>query len=649
MTPEIALVTALSLILLGQISVAEVIAIKKISVCQTFGSGVVEPFNGNPYYVSTTCPTTLLHFTHKDVDYKIITTRGESGLIERVEITLNEIRTVVQNGMIDVENEKSVSLPYDHMYNHIYPYGIYTKLTSKILDLSVVWRFAGSEIDYLWVELGENSIEEKVGLCWQDAAPENSNNDVIHRTDECLTRTPNKNGKGCAVMSHFSCFSNSKRKIYASLCKENIFFYENKTHLECAFYSAIGRQCEQEEFTRGWAISKCPDPTCPGDLKFVEQGNPFIPICSHPEVPDSPETIQTCVCPDDKVLNNLGNGSWCVPKKDCPCVHGLCGNNNGDTTDDFTTKSKIRENSAEPFAHSWAVGSCTGKPPSPCSSDVEQNADRDCSHLKDSSGIFAGCHKQACVKIVCNCGGKRNCLCVALGNYAKACSYQGISVGDWRKATDCSEPCNNGQKFGYDVRSCNTTCHSLLGPDPTCEVDYAPVEGCGCPDGTYLNSDGTCASQSECQCHYHGHIVKPGPHLIDNRYCNCKDGKLNCAGNQTACSHGKAYVHCYHSSNNTVHRTCASLDTAVNISESCESGCYCPDGQYEDHTGVCVSRENCSCLFSGAVYRSGQSVTSSCQSCTCNGGEWDCVDKPCPGKCEVYGNGHYQTFDSKWY
>ncbi|KAJ8372592.1 hypothetical protein AAFF_G00280990 [Aldrovandia affinis] len=34
---------------------------------------------------------------------------------------------------------------------------------------------------------------------------------------------------------------------------------------------------------------------------------------------------------------------------------------------------------------------------------------------------------------------------------------------------------------------------------------------------------------------------------------------------------------------------------------------------------------------------------------TCKGGEWDCVDKPCPGKCEVYGNGHYQTFDSKWY
>lgn len=25
------------------------------------------------------------------------------------------------------------------------------------------------------------------------------------------------------------------------------------------------------------------------------------------------------------------------------------------------------------------------------------------------------------------------------------------------------------------------------------------------------------------------------------------------------------------------------------------------------------------------------------------------MDKPCPGTCQVYGNGHYQTFDSKWY
>lgn len=34
---------------------------------------------------------------------------------------------------------------------------------------------------------------------------------------------------------------------------------------------------------------------------------------------------------------------------------------------------------------------------------------------------------------------------------------------------------------------------------------------------------------------------------------------------------------------------------------------------------------------------------------SCGNGQWHCKDAPCPGKCQVYGNGHYQTFDSKWY
>lgn len=33
----------------------------------------------------------------------------------------------------------------------------------------------------------------------------------------------------------------------------------------------------------------------------------------------------------------------------------------------------------------------------------------------------------------------------------------------------------------------------------------------------------------------------------------------------------------------------------------------------------------------------------------CHHAQWTCKDEPCPGKCQVYGNGHYQTFDSKWY
>lgn len=45
----------------------------------------------------------------------------------------------------------SVSLPYDHTYQHIFHYGIYTKLRSSLLPLSVTWHNVPGGIDTLWV------------------------------------------------------------------------------------------------------------------------------------------------------------------------------------------------------------------------------------------------------------------------------------------------------------------------------------------------------------------------------------------------------------------------------------------------------------------------------------------------------------------
>ena len=45
----------------------------------------------------------------------------------------------------------SVSLPYDHTYQHIFHYGIYTRLRSSLLPLSVTWHNVPGGIDTLWV------------------------------------------------------------------------------------------------------------------------------------------------------------------------------------------------------------------------------------------------------------------------------------------------------------------------------------------------------------------------------------------------------------------------------------------------------------------------------------------------------------------
>lgn len=45
---------------------------------------------------------------------------------------------------------------------------------------------------------------------------------------------------------------------------------------------------------------------------------------------------------------------------------GLCGNSNNDTRDDFTTSSGIIENSAQAFALSWTLDTCTVNIPNTC-------------------------------------------------------------------------------------------------------------------------------------------------------------------------------------------------------------------------------------------------------------------------------------------
>ncbi|TDG96796.1 hypothetical protein EPR50_G00232730 [Perca flavescens] len=267
------------------------------------------------------------------------------------------------------------------------------------------------------------------------------------------------------------------------------------------------------------------------------------------------------------------------PRNHTEVISGLCGNDNSDTTDDFTTSSRIIENSAQPFAQSWSVGDCR-------------------------------------VNIHSTCINKDNAL-----------------------------KCQKNQVFSYNMQACNHTCRSLSGHDPRCGLEDAPVEGCGCPEGTHLNQGDTCSTKAECDCHHYRGTTPPGPVVIDSRQCVCENGELKCS-QDCGCRNGKVCVHCSKNVVNTAPKTCDSLSKPMG---PCESGCYCPIDQYEDHRGNCVSLHNCTCMYSGKVFSAGQHVKTNCKTCVCGQGQWDCKDEPCPGKCQVYGNGHYQTFDSKWY
>ncbi|XP_056132665.1 mucin-19-like [Lampris incognitus] len=771
------------------------IATNKVT-CRTIGSGIIQTFNRMAFYVRSTCPFTLSRFTHNQVNFDITVQRGESGLIDRVEIVINKIRTVLQNGSILVER-KSVSLPYDHTYQHVFRYGIYTRLKSTVLPVSVTWSTVPGGIDALWVELDQELNSEMTGLCGKPNVQGSKQQliaDSMLPDNTCQTR--DATSATSTVCRHFMSYMLdclfSNVPAYTQLCEENIYGYEHNKYVGCAFFREVAHQCGKTSYA--WrAVTGCVAPKCPGDLVYEELGAAFVPSCSNPTPKASNQDLtSSCACPTGKVLNDRADGSQCVNPSYCPCVFdgksyaagethttkcqsclcrggkwkctknwcparclverqfvttfdgkryalpgtctyvasketytfskntamcgdeeidelyqsdhalvfwqsslyvqvqtsfgmkiqiqmspemqlyitpaenytgimsGLCGNNNADTTDDFTTSSKIIENSVQPFALSWTVGKCTTNiPPSCISVDEEIFAEEKCSVLNDPRGVFAKCHGHicpacfymTCVQRTCNCGSNvQQCLCVALANYAKACANQGIPVGDWRKATNCMLTCKNNLEFSYEMQACNRTCLSLSGPDPDprCEVEDAPVEGCGCREDTHLSKDRTCIPKVQCPCHHQGGVTPPGPVTLDGRPCNCENGELRCS-EDCGCTNGKVCVHCSQSSVNTAQKTCSSLSQPMTAAVSCQSGCYCPEGQYEDHQGLCVPIENCTCMYSGKVFGAGQSVETACKTCTCDHGQWLCRDKPCTRKCQVYGNGHYQTFDAKWY
>ncbi|XP_036004742.1 mucin-19 [Fundulus heteroclitus] len=791
--------------------------------CKTYGSGVVQAFQSSPFYVRSNCPFTFARFTHNRVECDISIRRGQNGLLDLIEIIINKVKTVVQNGTIRVE-KNSISLPYDHTYQHIFQYGIYTRLKSSLLPLTVTWHTVVGGLDSVWVELEQELSSDLSGLC----SIQNSVRNLQELVRKCLIADvtchvqdlrPRFNPLCRQFFSQtIDCMTFQTPK-YISLCDENAYSYEGSSDIMCAFFKEIALMCGKRSYIwNHWrAITNCATPTCPGDLVYIEEGSPFVPTCSKPD-PRLPgvENTSSCVCPADKVLNDHTDEQQCMGLHGCPCVFinqiystgdirttncqtcqcdsgrwqcsenscqarcliegqfvttydgkhygvpgkctyiasqglnwsikiefsqteaslkavyvqlfqemytftlgkvkvgdreitelyesdsvlifwqssmyiqvhttfglklqvqvfpeillsitppkqlngqisGLCGNRNDDTTDDFTTSSGIIESSAKLFALSWSLGDCPEDIPNPCiNTDNEIFADEKCSVLNDPNGIFAKCHAYiptdlyhtACIQRTCNCGNNLlQCLCASLGSYANACAFLGVELGDWRRAANCTLKCPKNMEFSYNVRACNNTCRSLSGRDPRCELENSPTEGCGCPEGTYLNKEDNCTPKGQCMCYHSGGMTPPGPIIIDGQQCLCEDGKLHCS-KDCGCEDGKVCLHCSEFPENTAQKTCDGLNKPLDANVTCVSGCYCPPNQYEDHHGRCVSRNSCTCMYSGQVFSAGEQVKTNCKTCTCIQGQWSCTDETCTGKCQVYGNGHYQTFDSKWY
>ncbi|ELR56845.1 Mucin-5AC, partial [Bos mutus] len=290
---------------------------------------------------------------------------------------------------------------------------------------------------------------------------------------------------------------------------------------------------------------------------------------------------------------------------------GLCGNFNQNQADDFLTISGVVEGSAAAFANTWKTqAACPNVKNSfedPCSLSVENEkyAQHWCSRLTDPHGPFAQCHSAVdpsthysnCLFDTCNCEKSEDCMCAALSSYVRACAARGVLLSGWRDGM-CTKPmatCPKSLTYRYNISTCLPTCRARSDEDVTCSIGFVPVDGCTCPDGTFLDDAGACVPATSCPCYFQGSVVPNGESLHEQGIvCSCTQGTLTCIGGHTpdpVCLPPMVYVDCRNAtpgaSGAGCQKSCYTLDMDC-YSTKCEPGCVCPDGLVASGDGGCV-------------------------------------------------------------
>ncbi|XP_055505927.1 mucin-6-like [Leucoraja erinacea] len=377
-------------------------------------------------------------------------------------------------------------------------------------------------------------------------------------------------------------------------------------------------------------------------------------------------------------------------------TNGLCGNFNGDSTDDFKSSMKIIEQRPSFFVNSWKVtancGPACDEESDPCSlSQVNEIfAESHCSALLEETSIFGRCHEfldptefykasnflflfSKLFSYFVSHEYIRHCL----DSYASACAKRGIILAGWRNVMDgCGISCSFNQVFSYDSRVCHRTCLSLSNPEFECTSMDPPVDGCNCPDNTYQDTSGQCVGAAECPCFLANIPVAHANQQItlNGGTCVCQNGNLKCIGQdpQERCYPPKIYFNCENAQVGEYGAACAPtcqmlaaesqcrgftvlrfqklLFQSSQLTTKCVPGCICPDGLVLDEEKGCVHPDDCSCEYGGHSYSQGEVIVRNCMTCFCTRGKWNCQGSGlCPSTCMVHGEGHVTTFDGKQY
>ncbi|XP_061094998.1 IgGFc-binding protein-like [Conger conger] len=224
-----------------------------------------------------------------------------------------------------------------------------------------------------------------------------------------------------------------------------------------------------------------------------------------------------------------------LPRSFSGATCGICGNFNGNRTDDLTPPTGHGVGTSE-YLTRWKTGAVDGctdvvhsdRPHCPGEMRLHLSAGEICGMLMNPDGPFGDCHESVdpadsfenCIQDVFLNNGSMPVLCRVLGAYVAACQDTGVEVHSWRSSHFCNMSCPANSQYALCSPPGQRTC-----TDPPSPHASVCQEGCECLPGFFL-SGAECVPESECGClhdgvyHMAGALFFPEEHCLEE--CTCK-------------------------------------------------------------------------------------------------------------------------------
>uniref|UniRef100_A0A8C5WKM6 VWFD domain-containing protein n=1 Tax=Leptobrachium leishanense TaxID=445787 RepID=A0A8C5WKM6_9ANUR len=223
---------------------------------------------------------------------------------------------------------------------------------------------------------------------------------------------------------------------------------------------------------------------------------------------------------------------------------GLCGNFNGDKSDEYQLPNRQVVRNVNEFGAAWKVSiagakcsdGCTDQCPVCDATKLQPyKATSSCGMISNPAGPFKECHSKIspieyfnhCTYDACAVEGRDDVVCKSIQSYAAACHTIGITIGTWRTPTFCPLSCPANSHYELCTSTCQSTCSSLTSQTRCTRRCF---EGCECDAGYAFDGD-KCVSMRQCGCTFNGRYLGDGESFVTNdcsQRCKCQSGGVVC-------------------------------------------------------------------------------------------------------------------------